>query len=193
MKIFISIISIILFSCVYINAQSGANVYLGLISGKTKDNVVSKDGELHYGYLVGLDARIAGDDMYFLIGGQYATLSLFSEDGAQFFSGENKMKQFKLRIGIGFNIARLSDNITLRSKILGSFDFLSSYDESGFPDNLVGYEQVNDGYLGAVTGVGLDIGIFTIDLEYELSALNAFYKQPDTKYNTFSLTTGVRF
>jgi hypothetical protein len=175
------------------NAQSGANFYVGLNTGKTADQIVTKSGEMHYGYLVGLDARLAGEDMYFIVGGQYGTLSLFSEDSASFFSGENKLTQFKLRIGIGLNIVHFSENIRLRTKALGSFDFISKYDESGFPDNVVGYEKVNDGYFGAVTGLGLDIGIFTIDLEVELAVLNAFYEKSDTKYNAFSLTGGVRF
>ncbi len=173
--------------------QSGANAYVGLGVASTKDNNVTADGEQHSGYIVGLDARLAGEDMYFIIGGQYATISMFSEESLSFFSSENKLSMIKGRIGVGFGLASFSESIKLRSKILGSFDMIMDNDDTGRPDNLVGYDKINDGYLGLVSGLGLDIGIFTVDLEYEYSVLNVFFEQDDTKYNYFTLTAGVRF
>ncbi|HPK08896.1 MAG TPA: hypothetical protein PK147_06310 [Saprospiraceae bacterium] len=177
----------------YSISQSGANVYGGVAIGQSQDNFISQSGQSHSGFLVGLDGRLVGDDMYFLAGVQYATLSLVSEESLSFFSSTNKMKMIKGRIGVGFNLIRFSESFAIRSKLLGSFNFINDFDNARLPAPSTGYASVNDGYLGAVTGLGVDLGIFTFDVEFEYGVMNVFYQKSQTKYNTLSLTGGIKF
>ncbi len=168
----------------------GIAVYTGLTSIYAKDRQVTEKGELHYGWLVGADARIIEGDLYFIVGGQYINTSLHSSSKPDFFKNNN----FNIvggRLGLGFNIAHIGDFGVIRSKILGSINFISKYPDGGL--DIDGYRELNNSFMGILTGLGYTMGILEFDLEYQYGIFNAFYKQPDTKFNGFTLTAGIHF
>lgn len=175
---------------IFVSAQSpGLVVQTGLTAAFSKDKNVTKESEGHYGWLVGADARLLEGSLYFVIGGQYAELNLVSSSKADFF--DNDWKLLLLRAGFGFNILTISDNLAIRSKILGSINYIADAPENGL--NKDGYRQINDSYLGAVTGLGVTIGAFDVDLEYQHGILNAYREQKDSKFTHWTLMAGFHF
>lgn len=188
---FISIMSFAFFlSMAGVQAQStsGLQVYSGYLAGLNSNKDFSPTG-VRGGYFAGADARLLGGDMYFLIGGRFNVMSLnassapgFSSDTYSFFSG---------RIGVGFTILNISRNIRLRSKFLGSVHLLNTIEEEKIDNPR--FTEVNDSYGGLVTGLGVDIGFITADLEYEYGVINSVFKEPDTKISFLTLSVGFKF
>ena len=56
-----------------------------------------------------------------------------------------------------------------------------------------GYQRLNDSSGGIVTGLGMDFGALTLDLEYQLGVINAFRDQKDSKFNVMSFAVGFFF
>ncbi|MCZ2102036.1 MAG: hypothetical protein LC107_10925 [Chitinophagales bacterium] len=168
----------------------GVALYTGLTGVYSSDRQVTDKGDLHYGWLVGADARIVEGDLYFIIGGQYIKKSLHSTSSPSFFK-DNDFTVLAGRLGLGFNILHIGNYGVLRSKVLGSVNFVSKSPDNGL--NIDGYKELNNSYMGILTGLGYTLGIFELDLEYQHGIFNAFYKQPDTKFNGFTLTAGVHF
>ncbi|MFZ1526251.1 MAG: hypothetical protein WAT22_15625 [Saprospiraceae bacterium] len=193
-------LSILLIETSYTQTQ-GLVIQTGLTSGFSKDNNVTKSGEAHYGWMVGADARILEGGMYFIIGGQYHQTSLISTKKADFF--KNDWKILMGRGGLGFNIINFSERIVLRSKILGSVNFIMDTTSPGVP--LPGYGLpdpikpnkndliVNDSFLGVTSGIGLTLGSLDIDLEYQYGVINAIKAKPDSKYSYITLMAGFHF
>ena len=183
-------LSILLIETAHTQTQ-GLVIQTGLTSGFSKDNNVTRSGEAHYGWMVGADARILEGGMYFIIGGQYHQTSLISTKKADFF--KNDWQILMGRGGFGFNVINFSERIVLRSKILGSVNFIMDTTSEGL--NVDGYrgKDVNDSFLGATTGVGLTLGSFDVDIEYQYGILNAFYKKPDTKFGFITQMAGFHF
>lgn len=186
--------SVIIFAAFFfikdVHAQApGIVIQTGLTAMTSKDKTITKDGEMHYGWVLGADARILEGDLYFIIGGQYVSTSLRSSKAPEFFV-KRDWKILNGRCGLGFNIFRISEKISLRSKLLGSVNFIVDAPRNGIniPDYIL-----NDSYLGAVTGVGATIGMIDLDLEYQYGILNAYTKQPDTKFGGWTLLAGFHF
>ena len=74
-RIFILMILVVLCGKAY-GQSPGVVVYTGLTSLYSDDRNVTRKGEMHYGWLVGADARLVEGSLYFLVGGQYIKTSL---------------------------------------------------------------------------------------------------------------------
>ncbi len=173
--------------------SQGLHVYAGVAMDQSGDANVTPDGEAHYGYLIGADGRLMGGGSYFIIGLQYAHLSLLSQDSPSFFSNDASMQIIKGRGGLGADLFTTPDNrFKLRAKVLGSLDYYYLYPAEALAGREP-YTRLNDATLGVVGGVGIDFLSITFDIEYEYNFINAYYKQPDTKFNTISVTAGFFF
>ncbi|MBK9151832.1 MAG: hypothetical protein IPM26_12920 [Saprospiraceae bacterium] len=168
----------------------GLVLQTGLSAAYCKDTNVTPGGRGHYGWMVGADARLLEGDLYFLVGGQYHFSNLTASKSPDFFKN-NDWQLLMLRLGMGFNLLHLSDRSSLRSKLLASFNFPAEAPKNGLGKE--GYEQLNDSFLGATTGLGLTLGSFDIDLEYQYGIINAFYKKPDSTFDIFTLSVGFHF
>lgn len=188
-RIFILMILVVLCGKAY-GQSPGVVVYTGLTSLYSDDRNVTRKGEMHYGWLVGADARLVEGSLYFLVGGQYIITSLQSTSKASFFKN-NDWTVFSGRFGLGFDLFYLKNGGAIRSKILGSINFSSKSPEGGL--NIDGYRELNNSYMGIVTGLGYTWGVLDFDLEYQYGIFNAFYEQPDTKLDGFTLMFGLHF
>jgi hypothetical protein len=168
----------------------GLVLQTGLTSLYSKDPNITKDGEMHYGWMVGADARILEGNMYFIVGAQYISTSLRSSTDPEFFR-KRDWTMLNGRCGLGFNILRLSEKLALRSKILGSINFTMDSPKGGL--GVDGYRALNDSSLGAVTGLGVTLGMFDLDLEYQYGILNAYNLQPKSTFDGFTLMAGFHF
>lgn len=167
----------------------GLAIQAGLTTAYAKDNNITTANQAHYGWMVGADARLLDNDLYFIIGGQFHNTSLKSTSGPQFFT--NDLKVFMGRAGIGFNVFRFSEKMSLRSKIVGSLNYVIDAPDKGL--NIPGFMELNDAYAGGATGVGLTIGALDLDLEFQYGFINAFYKQPKSTFDIWTLMAGFHF
>jgi hypothetical protein len=172
-------------------AQSpGLVIQTGLSAGYSKDSKVTKGGEAHYGWMIGADARLLEGDIYFLVGGQYHSTSLQSTSNLKFFKDKD-WTVIMGRLGLGFNLFHLSDRMSVRSKILGSINFSQESPRNGL--NIDGYEVVNDSFMGTTTGLGLTFGSLDLDIEYQYGFINAFYQQPKSTFDFWTICFGFHF
>ncbi|MCB0647571.1 MAG: hypothetical protein KDC49_12970 [Saprospiraceae bacterium] len=168
--------------------EAGATFYSGVTVGKTHDPIVSKEGQYQSGYLVGLDARLNDGGLYFMLSGEYGKFDLMSQETISITKGE-KFSFFKGRTGLGFKLFG-NEKVFVSSKLQASFDIVLNYNN----DFLKPTEyQINDGFLGAATGIGLNIYALFVELEYEHGILNLYYEKPETIINFYTLKVGVKF
>lgn len=183
-------------SIVVSHAQAGMSVYLGPSFAKSSDALVSPKGKAHYGYVIGAHARLNSDDMYFLISGEYGTMDLIANSDIKFFGGDD-LSYAKGKIGLGFDIAKLSRSISLRSKLQGTVMFVNNYNTETLKNDPIlaanGYNSINDGIGGLATCIGLRLGAIFFDVEYEKGFFNIYNKKSDSKLNFISLTAGISF
>lgn len=174
-----------------IQAQApGLVVQAGLTTAYAKTSVMTKANQAHYGWMIGADARLLDSDLYFIIGGQYHSTSFFSTSAPNFF-GKNDLKVGMGRAGIGFNILRFTERISLRSKIVGSINYVLDAPDNGY--GVAGFTDINDAYAGGATGLGLTIGNLDVDLEFQYGFINAVYKQPNSTFDIWTLMAGFHF
>jgi len=174
-----------------IYGQSGLNVYAGLANATNKDALVTPEGRSHPGFMIGCDARLNADNMYFVVGGQYHKINFLAQSDKSYFSVDEKMTWVKLRVGLGYNIAHFTDKIILRAKTLGTINLISSYPElAEAPYSGIDY---NSSTAGAVLGLGIDVYSITLDVEYEKGFFNAVNKIKGTEFDFLNITLGFIF
>lgn len=171
--------------------QSGLNVYAGLSNASSRDALITPEGTSLPGFMIGADARLNADDMYFMVGGQYHQIDFLAQEERSFFSVDEKMVWFKLRVGLGYNLAHIGENVTLRAKTLGSLNFISSSPElAAAPYSGTPY---NSGTAGGVLALGIDVFSFTFDIEYERGFFNAVNMVDGTEYDFLTAAVGFFF
>lgn len=173
-------------------ASGGVSVQTGLTYGFSREKALTQSGQGHYGWMAGLDARLLGGDMYFMVGGQYHRTSLFSTSDLRFFKTD--MDMVMTRLGLGFTIAKLGYRSYLRTKLLASINFILDGPDPqiAFP-NATAPANLNDSFLGGTTGIGWTKGALDIDLEFQYGILNAVFNQEKSNFNYITLLCGVNF
>ena len=172
-------------------SQAGAKLYAGVITTYNKDKVITPKGTLHSGWITGIDARLNSGRMYYLMGGQYGKADLLGTTKPRFFVARQQMTFLKGRVGLGFDMIRISPRFFITSKIVGSINYIVAYPEELL--TIEGYKTLNDGTAGLIGGLGVKIGILNIDLEYEHGLFNIIPDKPDSNMNYISLTGGINF
>jgi hypothetical protein len=193
--IFTFLVCVFLFTQVYAQ-EAGLNIYAGPSAMFSRDKIVTKKGEGHYGYVIGANARLNSDFMYFLFSGEYGTFDFLSSKSLKIVGG-NDLTYMKGKIGLGFDVVKLGRRTHLRTKFQGNIMFVNNFDQSllektaSLKNN--GYTNVNDGIGGLSTGIGISKGAMTLDLEYEYGLFNFFYEKEESKLDFLNLVMGVRF
>lgn len=173
-------------------SSGGVSVQTGLSYGFSKEKSLTGSGQGHYGWMAGLDARLLGGDMYFLVGGQYHRTSLFSTSDLSFFKTD--MELVMARLGLGFTIAKLGYRSYLRTKLLASINFvLEGPDPKPAFPNATSPANLNDSFLGGTTGLGWTKGPLDLDIEFQYGILNSVFNQDKTTFNYITFSCGVNF
>lgn len=168
----------------------GLVIQTGLTTAYAKDFNITNNKGMHFGWMVGADGRLLDGDLYFIIGGQFHKTSLRSSTTPDFFKN-NDWTLIHGRCGIGFNIFRINEKMSLRSKVLGSVNFL--FDAPANALNIPGYTKLNDSFLGAATGIGITLGSIDLDLEFQYGIINAYNEQPKSTFDIWTLMAGFHF
>lgn len=146
------------------------------------------------GYSVGLDARLKmGKKWYLQPGIHYNVMNYELEDlkvdGETAFKDITGVKTTKIPVQLGLKI------INWKVLNLRAFGGGNYYRVNGVTKNDIGLTKAdfNDNYWSFNAGVGLDLLLLTLDLQYEFGQTGIFANQPDTKFNTIALTAGFKF
>jgi hypothetical protein len=191
---FIAILFFISFTSLLFG-QAGVIVYAGPSFAFSPDDIVTGSGEAHFGYVIGANARINSDPMYFLVTGELGGFDFLSNKKFGIIGG-NDLSYLKGKIGLGFDVKRISNRITIRSKVQGSLMFVNDFDQKLLetPKYLSnGYTDVNDGIAGLSTCVGITHGNMLYEIEYEQGLFNIFKDKKTSKINFLNLTAGYQF
>ncbi len=167
----------------------GLVVQTGYSSAFSKDKNITPDGQGHYGWTVGADARLLEGDLYFIMGGHYHSTNIKASASRNPF-GKHDWGYIVGRFGMGFSIWQIAENLTLRSKVLACINFNVKVPPSGFEP---GYEKINDSFAGVASGLGVTFGMFEFDFDYQYPLLGSYFEKPDSKMTIISLVGGVRF
>lgn len=192
LNVFIMCIALNMFA----KAQGGMTIYSGLSYIKSSDLNMTPTGSAHYGYVIGTNIRLFDDGMHFLFSGEYGTMNLMSSQKKVFFK-EGSLTYIKGKAGLGFNVVKLSKKSKLRTKIQANILYINDFDPKQVGANPAlkenGYTMLNEAIGGISTGVGLTLGFWDLDLEYEYGVYNIYYDRAATKLNFITVTTGFRF
>jgi hypothetical protein len=182
---------IILVIAVSVSAQDGGmRIYAGTSSLVNKDIIANPEGFSHSGYHFGADGRLMSGGMAFLVGGRYTSVSRIAIQDFKLSGHESTLSVMNGRVGLDFSIYSFTHNIRIRTKALASFDIVLSQTGTAMPPP--GFE-LNDGWLGLVTGLGVDIGPAILDIEYEFGFVNAYNKKKKSAFDSLSISVGFFF
>ncbi len=170
-------------------SQAGIQFYAGATSVKNRDITITPADHAHSGYHFGVDARLNEGKMFFGGGLEYANISFNALKNKNYFSVENSMEWFKIRIGLGYRLLDFGKKTSLRAKTYGSVNMITNY-----PKNMtdVPYANYNSGTAAAVLGLGMDVYSFTIDFEYERGFFNAVNLVKNTEVDFYKLSLGFK-
>ncbi len=185
----------LLFGCCHIFAQAGLTLYTGFSYALSPDKIMTPSGNSHTGYIVGLTARLNDDPMYFMFAGEYGVFNLTASDKIGLIKNKD-LAYTKGKFGLGFDLAKLGVNTTLRSKFQGNILVIYKVSRDivpidSPPDNK--YIVLNEAIGGLSTGIGLTYKHLDFDFEYEYGLYNIYYTKKNTTMNFFNFTSGIRF
>lgn len=181
-----SFFSILILCCLGLNSSAqGINIHFGTSSATNK--FLTPDGFSNSGFVLGADVRLNEGNMYFYGGVQYHKLGFTPTESFSLFPEDPSFNFLKFRVGLGYNLFDINDNmIVFRGKTLASFDIINGVPET----SLITF---NDGVAGLVLGLGVDVFMITLDVEYEIGFFNAVNQIKETSYSFINFTTGVIF
>ena len=171
-------------------SQAGVKAYAGIITAYSQDDLITPEGYIHSGYTIGVDTRLDNDPMYFLIGGAFGTMDLISTKSLSYFDGD-KLTFIKGRFGLGFDVLRITSKIFITTKFAGVIKYIVSYDETLL--TIPEYDVINKGTATVLGGVGVTIGLLSVDFEYEYGLFNLYSEKKDTRFDYINITAGINF
>ena len=173
-------IAVLLLFTLLSNAQSGAVIGVGASLGYT-DNpaVMAKAGALS-GWHISVTARLGPDFWYLKPGLELHKIQLESSGVFDPFKESPAMFIVKGPVQLGARIFKVGNLLFRASAGLGT-NSLS-----------LDHNTLRDLHLGALGGLGLDIGPFAIDFQFE-KGFTELYKSTDYKIDYVTVTTGIFF
>ena len=190
MKYVLSLVVCLVLTTSICAQNGGMRIYFGSTSLFNKDVIANPEGFSHSGYHIGVDGRLMGGGMAFLVGGRYTSTSKIAVKEFKLRGHESTLSVLNGRVGLGISIFSFSSSIRIRTKILASFDIVLAENGSELPP--AGY-ILNDGWAGLVSGLGADLGPATIDIEYEYGVINGYNKIKGSTFNSLTFSVGVFF
>ena len=186
-KSMLIILTVFLFSSL---AMAQTHLQFGLLSGSNDLKDLTPDDFSHSGWRIGVDQNVAGAGAYLLVGIHYVRFNEEARDGTNFFDTDPAIQILKPRIGVGFTPIALTNIFKLRLKGLASYNYFLAFDgERANFDS----DKIKSGYLNFDIGAGVSIGMFTVDIEYELGLNGVIEDLDDSQFRFLSVSAGLMF
>ena len=182
-------IAVLLLFTLLSNAQSGAVIGVGASLGYT-DNpaVMAKAGALS-GWHISVTARLGPYFWYLKPGLELHKMNLLSSSVFNPFAESNPATYIvKAPVQIGARVFKIGNLLFRASAGIGS-NFIWSIEKNTLS---LDHNTLRDLHLGALGGLGLDIGPFAIDFQFE-KGFTELYKSTDYKIDYVTVTTGIFF
>jgi hypothetical protein len=193
-QIKVIILTILVFNTILGSAQF--TIYGGISNIYSRDALVTPKGQSHTGYVTGLNIRMLDDGLCFLFTGEYGTMNLLASEKKDYFN-KPELTYLKGKVGLGFDLFKISKRLKVRTKFQGNLLYINSYDEkkvgAGPALKESGYSELNEAIGGLSTGLGLTFGILDFDFEYEYGFYNIYYARHRSALNFYNFTAGLRF
>lgn len=185
-----SVFTLFLTMCLFSFSYSQTHMHFGLLSGSNELSTLTPDNFSHSGWRIGLDQQIFGKGVYILGGVHYVRFNEEARMGSNFFETGPAIQILKPRAGIGLTPFALTRLLKLRLKALASYNYFLAFEgeSASFESN-----RIKTGYLNMDIGVGATVGIFTLDVEYELGLNDVIDELADSKYRFLSVSAGIMF
>ncbi len=188
----VSVIVISIFILGSIQGQPGMRLYAGISGGNNESAVINPDG-MNIGWHIGGDFRLNEGGMFFILGGRYTSIDFTTNE--DLFSGDvPKLGLINTRLGLGYKLFKISNNIVIRGKTLASIDYIYNTPISKTNEK-VGFEEFRriNSTAGGLVGLGISIGSITFDLEYAIGIFNLISENKETKPSFISASAGAFF
>ena len=180
----------LLFVCTSAFVFSQSHLQFGLLSGSNKLKDLTPDDFSHSGWRIGIDQKLGGVGVYFLGGIHYVRFNEEARDGTNFFDTDPAIQILKPRLGIGATPFAIGDLFKIRVKGLASYNYFLAFDgERANFDT----DKIKSGYLNFDFGVGANIGMVTLDIEYELGLNGVIDDLDDSQFRFLSVAVGLTF
>lgn len=184
------LICFLFFALALFTLTAQTHIQFGLLSGSNKLKDLTPDDFSHSGWRIGVDQNIAGYGVYIIGGIHYVRFNEEARDGSDFFDTDPAIQILKPRAGIGITPIGIGNLVKIRFKALMSYNYFLAFDgERGNLDT----DKIKDGYLNLDLGVGANIGLFTLDIEYELGLNGVIDDLDDSQFRFLSVSIGLMF
>lgn len=171
-------------------ANSQTHMHFGLLSGSNKLETLTPDDFSHSGWRIGIDQQILGKGVYLLGGLHYVRFNEEARSGTNFFETDPAIQILKPRAGIGITPLALTDLLKLRLKGMASYNYFLAFEgERASFDS----DKIKSGYLNLDIGIGVTVGILTVDLEYELGLNDVIEDLSDSQFRFLTVSAGLMF
>jgi len=170
--------------------QSQTHMHFGLLSGSNKLKDLTPDDFSHSGWRIGVDQNIFGKGVYIIGGLHYVRFNEEARDGTDFFDTDPAIQILKPRAGIGITPFALTELFKIRFKGLASYNYFLAFEgENASFDE----DKIKSGYLNFDIGVGVTVGVVTVDVEYELGLNDVIDDLSDSQFRFLSVSAGFMF
>ena len=184
------ILTLSLIITVTLLANSQTHMHFGLLSGSNKLETLTPDDFSHSGWRIGIDQQILGKGVYLLGGLHYVRFNEEARSGTNFFETDPAIQILKPRAGIGITPLALTDLLKLRLKGMASYNYFLAFEgERASFDS----DKIKSGYLNLDIGIGVTVGILTVDLEYELGLNDVIEDLSDSQFRFLTVSAGLMF
>jgi Outer membrane protein beta-barrel domain len=179
--------------------RGGNNTVINPKVGVNLSGVDAKIGDLdaaaRVGWNAGVDFRLGGKKLFLNPGihlNNYTArlINDIDDNTPGQFREETKIQAIKAPLNIGIDITGRQQllNFILKGGITPTY-VMAVNEKAGIPFSK---DDLRTFTLGANAGIGIDLAIFTFDLNYEIG-LNDYFRNATGRNNVLSLSAGIRF
>lgn len=182
---------VLIFSVCTIGAASTqTHMHFGLLSGSNKLETLTPKDFSHSGWRIGIDQQILGKGLYLLGGLHYVRFNEEARSGTNFFETDPAIQILKPRVGIGITPIAFTDLLKLRFKGMASYNYFLAFEgeRASFES-----DKIKSGYMNLDIGVGVTVGIITVEIEYELGLNNVIEDLSDSQFRFLTVSAGLMF
>ncbi|HUN15374.1 MAG TPA: hypothetical protein PK622_01110 [Saprospiraceae bacterium] len=170
-------------------AQSGAVIGVGASLGYTDNPVVMADAGALSGWHISVTARLGPNFWYLKPGLELHKMNLLSSSVFNPFAESNPATYIvKAPVQIGARVFKIGNLLFRASAGIGS-NFIWSIEKNSLNLN---HNTMRDLHFGALGGLGIDLGKFAIDFNFE-KGFSELYKDTGYKVDYITVTAGLFF